>query len=398
MPRYAPPLALILAALATLGPFAIDTFLPAMPAIAGALSVSELQTPLILSAYMASFGLMMLWHGAIADAVGRRPVLLVGTFCYALAALGCTFADSFAELIAFRVLQGVSGGVGLIVGRAIIRDCYHGIAAQKLMSHVTMLFALSPALAPVIGGWLFTTFGWRAVFAFMAIVGALLFLLCLTSLPETHPVDKRTPLAARSLLANYRAVAGNPRFRLYSVAVSLNFVGFFVYVPSAPAMLIGQLGLGPNDFLWLFGPAVAGMIIGAWLSGRAAGRFTARQSVNTGYAMMLAAALANTLHALLFAPSLPASVLPIGLYTMGMSLAAPSITLAILDLFPAQRGTASSMQGFVQTLTGAVVAGTLAPLIWHSVTLLAIASLTFSALGLVFVCLARRHAPPTPAS
>lgn len=398
MPRYAPPLALILAALATLGPFAIDTFLPAMPAIAGALSVSELQTPLILSAYMASFGLMMLWHGAIADAIGRRPVLLVGTFCYALAALGCTFADSFSELVAFRVLQGVSGGVGLIVGRAIIRDCYHGIAAQKLMSQVTMLFALSPALAPVIGGWLFTSFGWRAVFAFMAAVGAVLFVLCATSLPETHPVNKRTPLAARSLLANYRTVAINPRFRLYSVAVSLNFVGFFVYVPSAPAMLIGQLGLGPNDFLWLFGPAVAGMIIGAWLSGRAAGRFTARESVNAGYAMMLAAGLANVTHALLFAPSLPLSVLPIGLYTMGMSLAAPSITLAILDIFSAQRGTASSMQGFVQTLTGAVVAGALAPLIWHSITLLAAASLTFATLGLVFVRLARRHAPPTPAS
>ena len=145
-------LALMLAALATLGPFSIDTFLPAMPTIARALGASPVAMQQALTVYLFCYGLMMLWHGGISDALGRKPVIVASTLVFTLASLGCALAQTLPQLLLFRALQGLSGGAGLIVGRAVIRDTLDGPAAQKLMSHVTMLFSLSPAIAPVIGG------------------------------------------------------------------------------------------------------------------------------------------------------------------------------------------------------------------------------------------------------
>ncbi|MCG9095493.1 MFS transporter, partial [Laribacter hongkongensis] len=249
-----PGLALMLAALSTLGPFSIDTFLPAMGAIGTALEASPLEMQQALSVYLFFYGSMMLWHGSISDAMGRRPVLMVATGLFACASIGCMLAQSLGQLLLFRALQGVCGGAGLIVGRAIIRDTFDGHDAQRLMSQVTMLFSLSPALAPVIGGWLYGAFGWRSIFAFMALVGLVLFVLCWRWLPETHARERRSSLAPRMLLRNYWQVVRQPEFRWLAVAVTFNFAGFFLYIPAAPVFLMRHLGLGHNDFLWLFGP------------------------------------------------------------------------------------------------------------------------------------------------
>ena len=380
-----PGLALMLAALSTLGPFSIDTFLPAMGAIGTALEASPLEMQQALSVYLFFYGGMMLWHGSISDATGRRPVLMVATGLFACASIGCMLAQSLGQLLLFRALQGVCGGAGLIVGRAIIRDTFDGHDAQRLMSQVTMLFSLSPALAPVIGGWLYGAFGWRSIFAFMALVGLVLFVLCWRWLPETHARERRSSLAPRMLLRNYWQVVRQPEFRWLAAAVTFNFAGFFLYIPAAPVFLMRHLGLGHNDFLWLFGPAVGGIMLGAWLSGTLAGRRSARELVRMAYVMMALAAAANLLVCLLLPPAVPWSVLPLGLYTTGMSLAAPSITLFILDLFPELRGTVSSLQGFVQTLFASVVAGVIAPLLWDAPLHMALGMAGFLALGYGFI-------------
>ena len=145
-------MALLLAALSMIGPFSIDTYLPSFPEIATDLGASPLEVQQTLTFYLGPFALMMLWHGALSDALGRRPVILVGLAVYTLASLGCVFVTSIEQLWLLRVLQGISAGVGLTIGRAVIRDLYDGAAAQRLMGHVGMVFALAPALAPIIGG------------------------------------------------------------------------------------------------------------------------------------------------------------------------------------------------------------------------------------------------------
>ncbi|TCW31736.1 multidrug effflux MFS transporter [Gulbenkiania mobilis] len=377
-------LAFLLAALATIGPFSIDTFLPAMPAIGRSLEVGPLEIQQALTVYLLCYAFMMLWHGAISDAIGRRRVVLATTLLFGLASVGCALSNSLPALLFFRGLQGLCGGAGLVVGRAIIRDRLEGAEAQRLMSQVTMLFSVSPAIAPVVGGWLFGAFGWHSIFVFMGLVGLSLFVFALVALPETLPASARQPLAFGALLSNYVTVGRKREFQLLSLAVAFNFAGFFLYIPAAPVFLMEHLHLGPSEFLWMFGPAVSGIMLGAYLSGRMAGRRSPREIVTMAYALMGLAAAFNLIHSSFFAPSLPWSVLPLALYTTGMSLAAPSITLNLMDQFPSLRGTVSSLQGFTQTLLGSVVAGVVSPLLWDSPLTLALGMTLFLALGFCF--------------
>ena len=168
-------LAALLAALVMLGPFSIDMYLPAFPAIGADLAAPPVALQATLSAYLFAYAFMMLWHGALSDALGRRPVVLAGLVVYAIATLGCAVAGNIESMWLARALQGLSAGAGVVVGRALIRDRFHGAEAQKLMSQVTLVFSIAPAVAPIAGGLLLEAFGWRsifhALFAFTVLLG-----------------------------------------------------------------------------------------------------------------------------------------------------------------------------------------------------------------------------------
>ena len=163
-PAALPVLAVILAALAMIGPFTIDTYLPSFPHIGAEFAATPAQLQQTLSLYLFTLALMTLFHGTLSDSFGRRPVILASLAVYALASIGCAMAASLPQLLLWHALQGFSAGAGIIVGRAIIRDSLEGHAAQRLMSLVTMIFSIAPAIAPVIGGWLQGAIGWRAIF------------------------------------------------------------------------------------------------------------------------------------------------------------------------------------------------------------------------------------------
>jgi len=364
-------LAALLAALATVGPFSIDTYLPALHAIGADLSASTVQTQQTLTAYMLPMAVMVLWHGALSDAFGRKRVIVVSMLLFTLASLVCVFAGSIETLLVGRALQGISAGAGMVVGRAVVRDLYHGPAAQRLMSHVSMAFALGPAIAPILGGWIFSVFGWRAVFVFLALLGLVLAALTAGKLPETHPPEARHPLHPGPLARRYREVFTTPGFLLLTFAVSLNFNGFFVYVLSAPVFLMHHLGLPETGFGWFFIPTVSGMMAGSATSARLAGRLSPPRTIALGIGLMLCAAAANLAVAHLMTPGLPQSVLPIMLYTFGMAISMPSLTLLALDYFPTHRGLASSCQSFLQMLFSSLTAGIVAPALWDSVGKLA---------------------------
>ena len=344
-----------------LGPFSIDTFLPSFPAIQRDFGVTTLQLQQTLSAYLATFALMTLFHGALSDAFGRRPVILACLALYVLASIGCALAQTFPQLLLFRAAQGLSAGVGWVVGRAIVRDSFHGHDAQRLLSLTTMIFGIAPAIAPVIGGLLQEAFGWHAVFVFLALYGALQLATCWVTLPETHPPEARQPLEARTLLRNYVTMLCTPRMALLCVAIALNFSAFFLYVASAPAVIYGLLHLTEHHFPVLFVPGIAGIMTGAWLSGRTAGRIERTRTVNVGFSIMFAAVAFSAGYHALFPAALPWTVLPYFFYGVGMAFSGPTLQLMVLDIFPKLRGTASSLQGFTHSLSTALVAGMVSP-------------------------------------
>ena len=374
-------LAALIAALAMIGPFAIDTYLPSFPAIQADLGVSTAQIQQTLSVYLIVFAVMTLFHGTLSDSFGRRPVILANLLLFTLASVGCACAESFEQLLLFRAIQGASGGAGIVVGRAIIRDSLEGHAAQRLMSLVTMIFGVAPAIAPVVGGWLQGAFGWQSVFVFLTVYSGLLLLACHIRLPETLPRHRRQPFRLRTLARNYWTLGRNLPLLLLAAAIAFNFSGFFLYIVSAPAFIYGLLGLGETEFAWLFLPGIMGVMSGAWLSGRVAGKLSPQATVRMAYAVMFAAAACNVTYSALADPDVPWSVLPIMIYTVGMALAMPSMTLLALDLFPENRGLTASLLGFGHSLVSGIAAGVISPLLSHGDITLAAGMAGFGALG-----------------
>jgi len=385
-------LTLLLGSMAAIGPFSIDTYLPSFPDIGASLGVSQLAVQQTLTAYLVPFSIMTLWHGAISDALGRRRVVLFALAFFALASLGCASARSIEALWLFRALQGITAGTGMVVGRAIIRDLFQGEHAQRLMAHVTVVFAVAPSVAPVVGGQLHAFFGWRSVFVFLSLFAAGLWLWCLLKLPETLDPDQRQTLHPVYLARNYWKVLTNGGFVAACLAISLNFCGFFVYVASAPVFLLRHLKVKETEFLWLFGPATAGMMAGAFLVSRLTGKLTPQQTVRIGFLVMISAAITNVAINLHGPAILPWAVGPLLLQALGMTVAMPSLTLLALDLFPAQRGMAASCQGFIQTATNSLTAGLIAPLVCATPLRLALSQMAFVALGLAATLLYARAA------
>jgi DHA1 family bicyclomycin/chloramphenicol resistance-like MFS transporter len=376
--------AAMLGALATLGPFSVDTYLPAFGGMQVALAATPLEMQQTLSAYLLTFGFMFLFHGALSDSFGRKPVIVVALAVFTVASVGAALASSVSALIGWRMLQGMSTGAGVVVGRAMIRDLYQEEDAQRLMSMVTLFFGLAPVIAPIIGGLLFAAFGWQSIFWFLAAVGLVLVVAGARLLRETLPEENRHSFHPAALLGGYREVGASRPFLLLSLAVGFNFNAFFLYILSAPMFLSTHLGLEPTEYSWLFIPSIAGILVGSQLSGRAAGRLSRAQTIRRAYTFMGISAAANVAYSFAFTPSIPWAVVPIFFYAIGSAMAMPTISLTTLDLFPTRRGMAASLQGFVSGLINTLVAGVIAPAVFHDTRWMAVAMAAMMLAG--FTC------------
>ncbi|BCO26280.1 bicyclomycin resistance protein [Rhodoferax lithotrophicus] len=380
-PRWA--LAVLLATLGMLGPFSIDTYIPAFAGIAHSLNATPLQMQQTLSVYLFGFAFMSLFHGALSDSVGRRPVVLWGLAAFTLASMGCALSQSIGQLVFFRGVQGLTTGAGIVVSRAVVRDMFAPAQAQKVMSQITIYFGVAPAVAPMVGGVLFAHLGWHSVFWFLTLVGVVLFTANLKLLPETLHVTHRQPLEVNHLLRGYWQLGLDPRFLLLALASGIPFNGMFLYVLSAPAFLGEHLSLLPTQFFWFFVLTISGIMGGAWVSGRMAGRLAPKQQIKYGFSIMLGIGVINLLANSLFKAHASWAMFPVAIFAFGWAMMVPVVTLLVLDLHPERRGMASSLQAFVGSSANGVVAGVIAPLVMHSAVALASASLAMLSVGLL---------------
>ena len=359
-------LSLLVAPLTAIGPFAIDTYLPAFGMMAQSLQATQIEVQQTLSIYLLVFGVMNLWHGSISDALGRKVVLLAGLGLFALGCTGAAISTTIEQLWFWRAVQGAAGGVGMAVGRAVVRDVAKGADAQRILARTMMLFALAPAVAPIIGGFIATWFGWRAIFVFLTLLALGIMASTWILLPETLPRSRRQGLHPRDLLGAYHGFAVSGSFWRLGGALAANFQGFFLFILAAPVYLTVHLRLAPTEFAWLFIPATLGTLLGSFIASRSAGRRSLDWAIRTGYLVMALAAACNLLLNFDGASALPWAVAPILVYTTGMGIAASSLQVRLLDLAPHRMGMVSSCQAFVQSMGNTVTAAVLAPLLWGS--------------------------------
>jgi len=380
-PRWA--LAVLLAVLGMLGPFSIDTYIPAFSGIAHSIGASPVEMQQTLSAYLFGFAFMNLFHGALSDSFGRRPVVLWGLVVFTVASLGCALSHTIGWLVFFRALQGLSTGAGIVVSRAVIRDMFPPADAQRVMSQVTIYFGIAPAIAPIVGGFLFVHLGWHSIFWFLVAVGVILWTANYKLLPETLHQDHRQPFELRHLLRGYWRLCSDPRFLLLALASGVPFNGMFLYVLAAPAFLGEHLSLAPTQFFWFFLLTIGGIMLGAWASGRMAGKVAPKRQIRDGFVIMLATSIVNVVANALFTPHAAWALWPLAVFAFGWALMVPVVTLLVLDLHPERRGMASSLQAVIGSTANGIVAGMIAPLVMHSTLALAGTSILMLGIGLV---------------
>ncbi|MDN3555363.1 Bcr/CflA family multidrug efflux MFS transporter [Halomonas maura] len=352
--------ALLVAANTALAPFAIDAYLPAMPALAEAVGASIHHTELSISVFLFGFALGQLTGGPLSDRLGRKPVLLGGLVIFLLASLLLTTVDSLAELLAWRLVQALGGGACVVNSAAIVRDCFSGREAAKVMSTMAMIMMLAPLAAPAVGSGLLYLADWWLIFVFLAVYAAFLLWLMGTRLPETRAPD--APLASpRQVLRNYASVLRHREGMGYVLAVAATFAGMFAFITASPFLYMTHYGVSPAVYPVLFGANVVVMAGSNRVNIRLLRRRSPQQNMRLGLGVQLAVAL--TLVALV-ATGLDSlvTVVPLIMLFMGMvGLITPNAIASLLEHFSHMSATATALLGSIQftcgALAGVVVSG-----------------------------------------
>lgn len=335
----------------------ITIFLPAVPQMAERFAVEVGDIQLIVPAYLGAFAIAQLAVGPISDATGRRPVTIAGLLLFTLASIACALADSLSLLIAARAAQAVGACVAIVVGRAIIRDTLHGLAAARAMAWVAMSMAVGPSLAPFAGGYLTTWFDWRATFLATALCGAAILALTALRLPETLPVSARQVTRTAILLRSYLRIVCNRAFLRYTLTVSFISSAFNAFLVGSPAVVVGEMGVSPEGFGFFVMLVPLTFMLGSFLSNRLALVLALDRIIFVACLVALSGALWLIAMALTKGATAWLLFAAVMLFNGGNGILFPlCYGQALNTVPPALAGSASAFAGFVHMTWGFCIA------------------------------------------
>ena len=348
-------LALVLGLLSAIGPFAIDMYLPALPAIGHALRASEHEVQLSLMAFFLSFAVSQIVYGPASDMWGRKPPLYFGIALFAAGSIGCALAPDIRWLVAFRFVQGLGGGAPNVITRAVVRDLHTGAEATRLMSLLMLVFSVSPILAPLAGSLIIEAGGWAAIFWTISLIGVLGLALTGFALEETRPPAERTRSDLASTLRAFALLLRDPHFMGLTGVMSFGIGAFFIYLSNSSFVLINHYGLTPRQYSLAFAANAASFIVASQFAGRLADRHGLKRVVSVsvaGFALAMCAGAALVLAGVDgLAPMI--AVLMLGFGFLG--LVVPATSVMALDHHGEIAGAASALMGTLQMVLGAVI-------------------------------------------
>jgi MFS transporter, DHA1 family, multidrug resistance protein len=356
----------LLALITALGPVSTDMYLPSLPDIGRLLSASPADVQLTLSAYLVGLAGGQIAYGPFSDRYGRKPVMLVALALFCAANVACSVAPRIEVLIAARALQAMGGAGAIVVARAIVRDLYVGARAGRELSLMGSIMALAPIVAPLIGGVLQTTFGWRANFIVAFAVGLIAAVVVWRSLPETLPKRALEPLSFAHVGRVYRGLLGNRGFVAHLGILAASFAGLFAWISGSPFVLQDLYGLSAFGFSIAFAVCSLGFLFGTFVASHIVSRVGLGPTIGIGALALAAGGLTMCAALALGSTSLAAIVLPTMLYLFGLGLVLPQAMAGALTPFPDRAGAAASLVGFVQQSAAAILGAIVGQLLGES--------------------------------
>ena len=352
--RAGAALVALLAAMTTMGPLSLDMYLPAFPEIADGFDTSPTNVQLSLTTCLVGLAVGQLVCGPLSDRWGRRRPAIVGMAAYGLFSLLCAVAPSAPALTGLRLLQGMAGGVGVVVARAVVRDLYSGVAAAKYFSRLTLIFGVAPIAAPSLGSAVLRVTSWRGIFVVLAVIGLVLAVLVAWRLPETLPQERRSSGGLADTWATARTLFADRVYLGYALAQGLAFAGMFAYIAGSSFVLQDGYGVSATVYGLLFGLNAVGLIGLSQANRRLLDQRHPRTLLLGALVAGLVAASGLLAAALVGVLAGVAVALFVFVATVGMVL--PNATALALDRHPRRAGTAAALMGGIQSVIGAVAA------------------------------------------
>jgi DHA1 family bicyclomycin/chloramphenicol resistance-like MFS transporter len=348
---------LVLSLLLGLQPVTTDLYLPALPVLTSGFGASMPQAQLTLTGLLLAFGASQMVWGPLADRFGRRPILLMGTALYGVAAVGSALAISMEQLIAWRILQGVGMGAGVMCARAIVRDLYAPADGARVMSKgLTGLGVIACASAPL-GGLLSDLFDWRAALSVLAVFGAVTLALIVWRFDETLARENRQPLRPFALVHAWAGILRHPTFWAYALLATTSYGGLFTFLAASSFVFIQVLGVSKTGYGLLMSSMALSYIIGTFVCRRLLPRFGVQRTVAIAGACTLVAGTTMGVLALLGVQSVWAIMLPFYLFMLGHGVHQPCGQSGAVGPFPKSAGAASALSGFFMMIAAFVMGG-----------------------------------------
>nr|WP_229072452.1 multidrug effflux MFS transporter [Actinoplanes sp. DH11] len=347
-------LVVILGLITAIGPLSLDMYLPALPDIARDLEVSPAQVQLSLTSCLIGMALGQLIFGPLSDRWGRRRPVVWGLAAYALFSFLIALAPTAPVLTGLRLLQGLAGGAGVVVARAVVRDVAAGNQAAKLFSSLTLIFGIAPIAAPSLGSAVLRFSSWHGVFVALGIVAVLLTVLAAVALPETLPPARRSTGGLGEVARTARELFTDRVFLGYALAQSCTFAALFAYISGSSFVLQDGYGLSPTVYSLLFGGNAIGLIVASQANGVLLDRWSLSRLMYLGLVVQVVAGAL----ALLGAATGSLVVLATGLFLLvaAIGVIQPNSTALALDRYPAHAGSAAALLGGVQSIVASVAA------------------------------------------
>jgi MFS transporter, DHA1 family, multidrug resistance protein len=345
----------ILGSLAGLPPLAIDLYLPALPSLTRSLHAAASTGQLTLTGFVAGLAVGQLVAGALSDAHGRRRPLLLGLCGYVTASALCAVAPSIWTLLVLRVLQGATGGAGVVIGRAVVRDTHGGTTAARVFALMLLVTGAAPVVAPLIGGQLLRVTDWRGLFGLLAAAGAIQLIAVAAMLGETLPAERRHRGGLRLTLGRFGGLLSNRRFVADAGALTLAFGAFFTYISASSFLLEDIYHTSPQVFSYVFALLAASFVTVAQVGGRLVARVGARRLFRVGL-VVTAVASAAVLVSIVLGAGLAALIACLVLVNAGNGLVWPNGTAVSMSDTGDVAGSASALLGVGQFGLAAIVA------------------------------------------